>query len=462
MAKSSFIFWKGNLKDSMPMLKPPTKREDKQAIELHLSKLLSICEPINENQIQPVNGIWTELDAHRLAITQRMGPLPKSISEGQRLKFLGGGIARLAHLPEEQQTLDRLYIEMNSMIETGRPVTVTILAFLNIARQSAPSEFQIGSTKITRADPLCYKRFTTNNALAAKLGDIARSDIKILESRLSQLTGYEYTIELPRPKYASGLFHVHAELVEPLERLRSLMNFANLVGQRNSVTSPLPVAHSTFTSSPLWFFEVDGNVLGEILYVHSSYESPNRGRMRWEGWSELPSFSKLVTDIGDDTDSENTIKSLVWNLLRLYQEGMDSTDRAIAFLHFWQIIERSTCPRGKDQSLGTDRIISRLESLLSFPKLEIYHISKAEKDALKSLGNLRHTFAHRGEFPRPLGEFYFQILKRYADFSIIWLLRILPYMNDTTLLEAYYVVCARSHNINIDMLKTILEFFEDE
>ena len=70
-------------------------------------------------------------------------------------------------------------------------------------------------------------------------------------------------------------------------------------------------------------------------------------------------YEKLTSLIGQSHESSSMLE-LCWTLLDLYQRALDSTDEAVAFLRYWQILENITSPQQQGRGIETRKLISRL------------------------------------------------------------------------------------------------------
>jgi hypothetical protein len=284
-----------------------------------------------------------------------------------------------------------------------------VLTFIKIDNQTAPNEFRIGNTIISKAERHSYREFTQSAALAAKLGYVGKSDIRRnVESKLSLLTPYQYNIKIGKPRFRNGKIYGKEYIVEPFERLRSLINFATTYGRRIEISSLGPMPKSPVVTSPLWFFKADDEIIDDLMYVPSAFDFPSMVTNKWDTWDGLPIFNKLLADAGADEVQDGTIRNVVWKMLSLYQEGLDSTDSALALLHLWQVIERATFLSADDGRAESKQIINKLKLLLAFPGLKEYPITEVDKSALSEIADLRNSFAHSGDFPRSMGASIFR------------------------------------------------------
>ena len=385
----------------MPTIQLSETQKDK--IQAAFPEFISKFEasPGGEGIVVRNAGI-TEFYSFALA-KQLMSAVPK-LDIGMLTNWIEKAAMKLVHYPQDQQTLDSLINIVNETLQIEGVRRVKVTFFLNINRTSARSSYKIGRTEIVQSGQFPASLLSTSYQSNFKrvFGDISTLSL------LSRYTAYSYEMSIPAFKMSSHVVSMAGELFEPIDRLRSLLNFAagfRLISYKSSIR-PQPRSH--YVPSPLYLIEVDGQPHDDFLYeptmvgVNPFPQSPKP-----HVWDV---FDYTIQRLNSGDASNRKGSDYLWNLLLLNQKAADSSDNAVSFLHYWQILERIASPNQMGRGMAVADIVKRLSQLLK--------ISDTECEVLKTLGAMRNEYAHAGEFPSSNGELFSHMLKRYTDVCI--------------------------------------------
>jgi hypothetical protein len=165
--------------------------------------------------------------------------------------------------------------------------------------------------------------------------------------------------------------------------------------------------------------------------------------LTFEGYTEkdIRSIESQAVSTNEYDEAQNIIQRmneakglwrLITNLLSLYQQALDQTDRPEVFLAFWRILEAAVLDNPK-RPVNIPALVGRLTTIERDPIL---------KHTLDMLSYFRNDLVHDGTFPER-NELVF-LLKQIVDVTIGKMISIAQNMNDENEFQEYLTFLSSS------------------
>jgi len=419
----------------------PIDDSEREKIQQLLDATLPLIESTSDGMVRLYGGSIFAFEIQVFALTKQLGKRFPPMSESQMTTMVKRGVYHLAGLSDEQQSVDELFAKFNDDLKVKGDTTFQVIDLLNISPRSAPVEMVVNGITFHSID-------------GVKLRSLFEGDAERLRphafANLAKFTAYFYEVEIPSYRAIYGPEAVIGELADPFERARALLNFNHLGRQTKlSSWSIRPRPRAKYLPSPYTLVRAVGDEKNEEF---SLFYNPTAIDLRFQAitekeWTRFVDLEKRIYQLPEKTSKSTA--SHVDRLLRIYQQALDTTDQAVTFLHFWQVLERIASPTQIARGLETKKIISRLQTIVP--------LDSTQRMVLKELGEIRHSYAHQGAFPGGNGEQLNEILKSYADKCLgrtIFSLELVPRVIDV---EEYYAVAVDPAKARLQALENAIK-----
>lgn len=414
-----------------------------------LEWLMAHLEPAEGEGMAVKLTDWGMIELHEYALMRSLQPLLKvHTSDVQRLSFVRRGLQHLVRQEKATQTVDALvdHIQAN-YLRIGGSERFLVTAFLPKIFKATPEQLIVDGVVLKSVESLLVvRKYRALESVAGEVTLALEGTRWEHEFSFSGTTGFQYELVIPVARTNAEL--PINELCQPLEKLRSLLNFAATYGRITWRFSRYFVdPRSDVLPSPLYFVENQATSEVQILYEPLTIAANIKSHMSDDKIWERTQL--LLEQLSRPPVAADSIVQLIWKLLELRQKGTDSIDAAVSLLHYWQVIERSASPIQKGRGIENSKTVAHLATL--FP------LSPTEKQMLLHLGEIRNQFAHVGEFPYEMGQRPEQIVKRYADECIRSLLFHWSEMLHTVhALDAYYTLATQPSSSRLESMRLAL------
>lgn len=384
----------------MAVMKRPANDKQREAIQQTLDNALQHVQPTSEGQKGVVveNIVQHEIDSYLL--THALDTLFPDIRDEQRLSHVHGAFISVANLPESSRTVESLLATLDKFFDHTGATSVQVFTFFNIRPTDAPQELTAGQWVLQKVDDFDFQNLFMRESLLKNL----KQSIPDVDKWLHRLVPYQYKVVIPNIRWKNGLPFCIAEIIEPAQKVRALLNFAEKFNRSSWRFNRSPTPHSAFLRPPAYLLAIEEEMLDETIY------EPVANQYIYLPTRLDEAVLKISNQLSDSLQSNSGKRRLLdfsWRLLELYQSALDATEPASTFLHYWQIVERTTSPKQEGRGIETSRLIERLGLL--------FNLEATEKILLRTMGDIRHEYVHSGDFPTGSGEQLNRILKRYAD-----------------------------------------------
>jgi hypothetical protein len=309
---------------------------------------------------------------------------------------------------ETTHTVDELvrFIDQ-TFLNSHESSTYIVTGFLPKAFKTAPVSVQVDNISLNKVEAVEWvRKYQKIDAVRFDMEQSTRGTRWGDDFDFFDTTAYQY--EMVVPSFRKMVGSLIGELCEPLDKLRAVLNFIAAYGIGPGLFSNQQlIPQSPILPSPLFFVEDRERSRVQFLFnpltltVGSTLHQVKDHV--WEQASEI--LGRLQRP-----SSSDSILPLLWKLLDIHQQALDSTDEAVAFLHYWQVVERTVSPIQNNRGFEIKNIVSRLGTLVD--------LASSDKDMLQHLGGVRNEFAHIGKYPYGSDRMPVRAIKPFADACI--------------------------------------------
>ena len=379
--------------------------------QMALAWLVDHLEPSEDSGLRIRDGrtTWGTVKFYEYLLAGNLlERLTQHVSHVEAEIFVQKGLRLLLEQDKSDQTVDELVRYINDTFLHSHGVDkYLITGFLPQRFEAAPHTIQVNGVTLSKVD--AYKwvsKYQELDNVRLEMGQSTNGTRWHSSQAFFATTCYQYEVVVSSVRKMVG--PLISELCEPLNYLQSVLNFVSAHGfEPTRFSNQLLVPHSPVLPSPLYFIENREKstvqflfnpltlTVGSLLYPVSDAV-----------WDRV---NRILTQMAGTANSGSIIQ-FIWTLLGIHQKALDSVDEAVAFLHYWQVVERTASPIQHSRGLENGKIVSRLAALID--------LTSSEKEMLRHLSAIRNEFAHVGTYPYDSSRRPVHAIKPFADACI--------------------------------------------